>query len=360
MTSAGEIAARFQALLDELDDEADAAVRMSKLEQAIAIADSGKLEAEAFRARLMLVEEAVFNGRPELALVAFTWCVGKSDREPDRFPDSSPVTFMGTDLLWAYKWIVQELPGYPQFSREQIAKTLAEMEARYVRNAKSLRPVHMQRAQVALALRDDPSEVRAELEAYRRARRDRYADCRACEINFEAAVLADLGEHAASLEAAAPVLEGELGCAHVPHITYGYAVECAWALGRTGDAARWFETGYPLVSDNREFLRSIARHLTYAVAADRLDEAHRIVERHLPWAAEAFVLDRRLWFYVAARELARRTTEPLRVVLPPSVPFRRSDHTYAPAYLADALDREARSIAARFDARNGRGRVLDT
>lgn len=358
MTSPTEIALRFQELLAEVDDESDAAVRMSKLEQAIAIADSGKLDTEAFRARLMLVEEAVFNGRPELALVAFTWCVGKSDREPERFPDSNPVTFMGTDLLWAYKWIVQELPGYPQFTREQIQKTLMEMETRYARNAKSLRPVHMQRAQVALALRDDPAVVRAELEAYKRARRDRYADCRACEVNFEAAVLADLGDHDASLRAAAPVLDGDLGCAHVPHITYGHAVECAWALGRRDEAAHWFDTGYPLVSDNREFLRCIARHLAYAAAADRVEDARRIVERHLTWAAEAFVLDRRLWFYVAARDLARRTTEPIRVVLPTTVPFRRADHSYAPALLADALDREAQSIAARFDARNGRGRVL--
>jgi hypothetical protein len=112
------------------------------------------------------------------------------------------------------------------------------------------------------------------------------------------------------------------------------------------------------VSDNREFLRCIARHLAYAAAADRVEDARRIVERHLTWAAEAFVLDRRLWFYVAARDLARRTTEPIRVVLPASVTFRRTDHTYSPAHLADALDREARSIAARFDARNGRRRVL--
>jgi hypothetical protein len=359
VTARSEIAGRVRALLDALEEEPDPAVRMSKLEEAIAIADAGRLDDDAFRARLMLVEEAVFHGRPELALAAFAWCVAKCDREPDRFSDSTAVTPMGTDVLWAHKWIVQELPGYPQFSRERITRTLDEMEARYARNGKSLRPVFMQRAQVALMLRDDASEVRAHLEAYRRAPRDRYADCRACEINFEAGVLADLGEHRAALAAAEPVLDGTLGCAHVPHYTYGHALECAWALGEHAAAARCFELGYPLVRENREFLRCIARHLEYAVAAGRLDEARGIVERHLPWAAEAFVLDRRLWFYVAARNFAEVATEPIRTTLPHDVSFRQPSNRYDPKELAGALDREIESMAARFDARNGRGRVLD-
>src|SRR4028119_2137094 len=103
-------------------------------EEAVRLADiHGDLDLQ-IEAKMALVEAATFGGAPEKALVAFSWCLGQYDKNPDLISEY--------DLLWKYKWIVGHADAFPQISKIQIDGLLSDMTARYQRAGVSLRPIH--------------------------------------------------------------------------------------------------------------------------------------------------------------------------------------------------------------------------
>ena len=76
-------------------------------ERAMRQADlSGTFE-QRLEARMILTGHATFGGAPEVALVAFTWCLSHYD-EPD-------ARAWRASILWNYKWILRSLYRFPQF-----------------------------------------------------------------------------------------------------------------------------------------------------------------------------------------------------------------------------------------------------
>src|SRR5439155_17014048 len=105
----GSIVNDYQDAIDKLTEEAELTghgpAKIGLLEEAVRLADThGDTEA-GFNIRLTLMEASSFAGRPDLLLVAFSWCLAQHDRDPDLFGDE--------DLLWKYKWVVNHLPDFP-------------------------------------------------------------------------------------------------------------------------------------------------------------------------------------------------------------------------------------------------------
>src|SRR5437868_5986567 len=86
--------------------------KVAILEQAVQLADSLGDASESFDIRQQLIEAATFGGMEDRALVAFSWCLAQSDKDPDRFPEE--------DLLWKYKWILAGITDYPGISLAKI------------------------------------------------------------------------------------------------------------------------------------------------------------------------------------------------------------------------------------------------
>lgn len=333
--------------------------RIAKCEEAVRIADAGGATEEptAFSARLKLVEAATFGGYPEKAFVAFGWCAQKSAAEPDRFRESYLIPGFGllaTDFLWAFKWVTLQVPWYPQLSRAQIDETLDDMEARWRRHDLSLRPVYMQRTRLAQAMGDPPDDAMGWYRKWQWAPRDGYADCKACEVNFQMHFHAHREEHERAFEVAQPLLSGALSCSEVPHVTYGTLLASALALGRADEAREMHTKGYELIQSNRDFVATVAEHIDYLVAAGALEDARQLVERHLPWALDNRVAQRRMEFQKSARDLCaawESTTMALR--LPESHPLFRAEGSYEREVLRAHFAEEVATVAKRFDERNG-------
>ena len=69
-------------------DEVEAGpLRVELFERAVRIADTHNDLDLAFQMRMDLIEAATFGGMPEVSLVAFAWCLAKSDENPDRFDE---------------------------------------------------------------------------------------------------------------------------------------------------------------------------------------------------------------------------------------------------------------------------------
>ena len=350
---------RLQELFAELEELPNGPTKVATAEEAAALSDAVGDEALQYEARMAVLEASIFAGFPEKALVAFSWISAACDRSPDQFPESD--TLLGlfirrVDLLWAYKWVVQNTHGFPQITRRQVEKTLDDMATRYAKNGYSLRPVWMNRTRIAMAM-DAGTEGAAESFArWREAPRDLYADCAACEQHFQVDYHLYRGDLEQATQAAGPLLRGELACAEVPHMTYLRLVVPTWLGGDHGQATFYRERGYELCRGNRDFLEELAEIVEFDVIRGELDEALRVFQSHAQWLADSRVGSRRLRWFATLAGLFERLLEDrpeVELRLPSGFGPASGGPSYAVQPLADWAARESRQLAEAFDRRNG-------
>lgn len=327
-------------------DPGEARVRL--LEEAVRLADAHGDVSLAYDVREELIEAATFGGFPDKALVAFAWCRGQQKKNPERFDEAA--------LLWKQKWVVSRLDEFPHISRQRIQDALDDVEQCFARAGAGKRALLKLRYQSARELGDE-AEAAALWPRWLEAPRDALTDCRACELNDELTPYLDAGDYARMVEKARPLLEGRVGCAEVPHLTYGTVLYPLFKLGRLEQARDCHLGGYRLVAHNREFLATVGEHLEFLALTDNRARGLALLERHLGWALEHASHRDRFTFYLAARLLLERVLDDGRtdvsLRLTRSFPRHMPEGGYPARALLEWVDGQARELAARFDARNG-------
>jgi hypothetical protein len=343
----------YQEAIDKLTEEAEfvgnGAAKIGLLEEAVRLADThGDTEA-GFNVRLTLMDASTFAGRPDLLLVAFSWCLAQHDRDPDLFGDE--------DLLWKYKWVVNQLSGFPQISRQQIEAMLADMEIRFEEAGSTLHAVYQQKRDVLMDMGDREAAAQANDELAR-IERDWLSDCKACiaDIEVEHRVLDGADEEA--LEKAAPILRGRLSCAEVPQRTYAKVLLPLLRLGRPDEAMSFHLKGYRLIAGNPgNFITHIALHMEFLALTGNLAKAVKLIEKHLPSALENPSLGKRFDFFLACRlvldMLLAEDKKALKLRLPSTFPLYESKGRYLISNLIAWFANQTQDLAKRFDRRNG-------
>jgi hypothetical protein len=322
-------------------------LKVALLEEAVRLADLHGDTAVGFQVRMDLMEAGNFAGRPDVLLVAFSWCLAQHDRQPERFGV--------TELLWKYKWVISHLPEFPQISRAQIEDMLADMGRRFAQAGSTMHAVYHKRGEVHMMMGDQ----QAAAEAYAwmaRTPRDSLSDCRACVPDNEVEYLALMGRDEEALARAAPLLAGRLTCAEVPQRTFAQVLLPLLRLGRSPDAMHCHRQGYRQVAGQAVFLRHVALHLVFLVLTDNLPKAVKVLEKHLPIALEVPSLSCRFEFLLAGRLLLEHVAgerTQLKLHLPADFPLHGAKGTYVVADLLGWFMAQGQDLAARFDARNG-------
>jgi hypothetical protein len=320
------------------------------LERAVRLADSQNDIALGWEARDRLMDAATMGGYPEKTLVAFTWNLAQFDRHKEAYDWDEH------DLLWKYKWVINSLWSFPSISPAQIEAAFSDFAARLERAGYSRRTLYYFRAKYAHST-GDFAAAEAWRTQWERAQDDALSDCDACEASFAVDYLVSQRDDLAALEAAAPILNGRLRCAEVPHVTLARVLEPMLRLGRADDAVGAHQRGYRMVKDNQEFLVSTGQHLAFLAYTHNLPEALKLFEHHLPWALETADPERRFSFYSDALVLTRRLRDAgvahVHLRLPKTFAVQPEPDGYNVVALETALRVEASQIAAAFDARNG-------
>src|SRR5262245_42845756 len=140
-------------LLYQAEEMGRGPAQVALVEQAVQIADVHNDREAAFAARDELIEAATFSGRIDLALVAFSWCLAQCDRSPEDFDQDQ--------MLWKYKWVIENLADFPQISKRQIDDMFADMERRFVAAGSTRHAVHQIRRDVAVNMGDAATGDRA-------------------------------------------------------------------------------------------------------------------------------------------------------------------------------------------------------
>jgi hypothetical protein len=343
-----DLETRIGTLLEEADQLEEGPAKLATLEEAVRLADQQQHLELGDSIRGSLIRTATFSGFPEKALVAFSWRLAQSERDPQRFPED--------ELLCEYKWITDSLTGFPQITRRQIEEMLADMTRRYQRSSSSLRPIHKLRCQIAMAM-CEPALARKHHREWEKTPRDWNTDCPACEQNHRVRFHAFIGKKEEAIDLAGPILRGTLRCAEVPHATYALVLLPLVHLGRIEEAMNYHQKGYPLIHTHRKFLDEVSCHLLFLTLTQNLPEAVHLFEKHLLWAFQTRDLYWRWNFYLAAHFLLYRLgesdTKTLKLRLPESLPVYQEGGRYEVGELLGWVEGECRDLAKQFDARNG-------
>ncbi len=195
--------ADFQQLIWQARALSHGDAKVALLEEAVRMADSlGDVDA-GYRGRIKLVEAATFAGHQERALVAFAWCLAQSDANPGRFN--------AWQLMWRYKWMVGNLPSFPQIALSKMHAMLEDFHRRCREHGYGERPYLTLRWTNAW----ESGDFQEAKQAYREMRdtsREALTDCAACERNREVQWFAALREDEKALKLSEPIVRGRLSC----------------------------------------------------------------------------------------------------------------------------------------------------
>jgi hypothetical protein len=339
---------RIAELMQQAEGLERGPTQVGLLEEAVRLADLLVDLDLAFETRSTLIDAASFSGSPEKALVAFSWCLARIDREPGRFPEH--------DMLWRYKWVINSLPTFPQIHRPQIDSAVADMTRRIERVGSGMQPVYKVRFKIAGKM-GDLAEHQAAHDLWADSARSDLSDCLACDRDDEVRYLINLGCDAEAVAHARPILDGAQRCAVVPHNTLAWVLLPLVRLGRVAEAVPCHLKGYRLIARNRDFFAESSQHLQFLALTDNLAKGMKLFETHLPWALDTFDLLDRFQFSLSSSFLFQRLGESgkdtVRLRLPESFPGHQASGRYALADLAAWLDSDAEGLARRFDERNG-------
>ena len=338
--------ARVEELLDDASCLEEGPAKVLVLEEAVRVADTHGDAELGFEVRQDYIQAATFGGYPEKALVAFTWCLAHCDRAGG---------LLDHTMLWKYKWIGNALAELPHVPLAQINAVFDDMTARYDRAGISLRAVHKLRCGLAMGM-GDHAAARLHHRAWQQTPADSVSDCAACERNHRIKYLFFQGKHEEGMKSAAPILEGRLRCAEIPHATLARVLLPLLRLGRVEEAMAYHREGLRLVTRNPSFVCEVAMHMTFLALTDNLAHAVRLLERHLAWALEKEHHARRFDFFLAARftldRLEASGKSRVRLRLPQGFALYRDNGKYNVAELAAWFEADLQALAARFDARN--------
>ena len=184
-----------------------------------------------------------------------------------------------TDCLWKFKWIVSGVAKSSMIEKELIDEVNEAMLFYYERLELSLAAYYKALMNQNIDM-GDAREAKSNYELWKKLAKDDMADCKACEASGEIAYLNFIGEHAAALELAEPLLSGELTCSEVPHITYAPILFSMIALGRTWEAKTLLSKAAATIETNPRVVNQIAPLIEIAVRLDERETALSLARKH--------------------------------------------------------------------------------
>lgn len=241
---------RVNELLDESASLGIGPAQVSKVEEAVRLADSIGDEELAFGARIELLTAATFAGMPERSLVAFAWLLAKADADPERFDVEQ--------LLFPYRWIVEDVPYLLSVSAERVDALIDDMAERYERHWWWEHPVWEARMRWAMVRGASADEVEGLFVRWRREFARSENRMGGHEVHAAVLALLHMERWSDAIELAQPALDGAFEFEEeYPARTFAVLLQAA---RHTGDERRvlWRDRAAELCAGNQVFIREVS------------------------------------------------------------------------------------------------------
>ncbi|MEQ8786145.1 MAG: hypothetical protein RIC55_07590 [Pirellulaceae bacterium] len=340
-------------LLNAVADLPQSDAKLRQLERVVQLADADHDLETGLDARLTLIRTAVALEQSDKRIVAYLWCLGLYEREPERFRDSKRMFH----FLWWFKGLSGDMFEFPRISLDEIDKAHQRMQRVYEQRGLSLGPLWGAKFTLAMNL-GDIDQMREHRRRWQDSTRTILDDCAACILLDDVRFGVHEGRLDEAIDEAEPLLTGRVACGG------GHSVQSAVSntlrpmihTGRHDEAEKWGGRGYRLLRRPATDLYDAAAVLAYAANRDDRSKGLSIVERFLNLALHPPSPDQQLRFYLAAAGLMRKIADTGRrrkMRLPRAFPLYDESAMYQPSELADWFDAQSRPLIEQFDRRNG-------
>lgn len=315
--------------------------------EAIQIADANEDVELGYELRADLMErEWGLADRSEFVSL-FSWMLNAYDADPENFELE--------EMMWKYKWVINELYSNPAVPLQQLELVLQDYKRRLEENGYALRSYYSKLLNEAVD-QQDTRKSNEYLEKVNALPTDELSDCRACEMDTEVACLINQGDFDAAYTKALPLLQKQYTCAHVPVITFCQLCYMAIKQQKTEKAAELFAQAEEGLHDREEdtsLITSIGALIVYLFKTDKA-KGWEYIEKYLSWAATART-SRSFFFSLNMAEALREEDQEKQVnlELAEDHPLYNPSHTYLVKDLYHYYYSEALQQSKDFDERNG-------
>lgn len=317
--------------------------RTAAFEQLVARLEAEGPDAARAYAYAGLVESLVWGQEVDKAFVPFTRWLRWADEHPEHLDEGDWHL-----LHWSFKWMVADLMDYPAVSREQIERTLADMERRYALAGNGMNAVRHQR--FLWEWTRGTTEAGAAYDAWVTTPRDEFSQCEACEPGDRATYLVEAGRTDEAVRLLEATLPQDPRCATEPADMLALLQLAYLDVGRTADAARTHRRALAALDQAEgDMVAARGRHVVFLLRAGHHERAltRLVAEGHL--LVDATTPMRRLVFLRHAAGVTAwwSAREPGRAVAIEGVPAATV------AELDAWVLAQARALSAAFDERDG-------
>lgn len=278
-----------------------------------------------------------------LRLDNLLWCLAWIDEHPGELQPELLRT-----AIWDIKGRLEELSSNPDVPLAQIDELSAAYERHVRASGGSMHSVHSLRTRIAVTLGDD-KRAAAEKELRDTFPRDRFSDCRGCELTVDV-YLAMLGDRR---EEAVEMIETyfastEFQCEKQPHTLQSASLLPLTSLGRAAEARPHAIDAWSMLAELKDDPTAAGLVIHWYAATGQTQRTLELIEEYAPegltneWGR---IPGHRLYFLASAAYA-------LHLLTVQGHGDRRIIDEYV-CVLAARWEREARALAARFDARNG-------
>lgn len=249
-------------------------------------------------------------------------------------------------LHWFFKWVTSALLELPEVPIQTVHDWIGQMSDRYAAAGLKAQAVHAMRYHVA---EHTGADVDIAYDAWSTRPRDSMSDCEACEARYRGRYYALRGDDARAMRDWQPVLDGKLTCAEEPAATIASALLPMVRAGRLDDAVSAHRTGYRMVRGNVNLAVQAGEHIEFCALTGNGARGAELLAHSRGYFGEPRTLTD-LNFLGGVQVLLTRLVADGHGAVPVAGPPGTS-HTAES--LLDHVARDAATLAARFDARNG-------
>lgn len=312
----------------------------------------GPREALAFGLFSLIESYAFTPSEAERAIVPFTKLQRLWDSHPELFDEYDRHSF-----FWSFKWMVSDLQDYPTVPRDQIERTLDDMDSRYAQSGNGMSGVLHQRFQWAYTTGANDTE-----EWYRRwstEPRDDYSQCDACQPSEQGAYLIATGRVAEGVRTIEKALADHVSCGTEPGDMLSELALAYLKLGRDADAVSAHRRAMAELGSEQhgiDMSGTTARCVQFLATTRNIDAMKRLLVRNQHLLQDATKSPYKAWSI--ARDLGS-ATHIARELGHGDDPLVLTVKVSTVSELDEWLHDRARTIAALFDDRNGTTRVSD-
>lgn len=327
--------------------------RYKYLKKLIAEEDAAHNYGEAFELRYKYIGESVMHDDLFKGIIMFPEFMAYYDAHSDDCDQHS--------LMWAFKWILEDVVDFYQVSREKIEEYFEEFRKRCEEYGISLRTYYMKKMNFYSYF--DIDKMRECHKNFRRLERDRLSDCAACEMNNDIRMEIRHGSEKKAMDMLADMRRRGISCAEVPEVTFGECVKHFTETGNIPEAEYYAEMMMPMVKGReKNFLKEISNVLLLK-ALTAPNDAYDIFKRSVNVFLESKNPDMRFYFAHAAAEFfdaaINNDHKTIIIKLPHTFPLYNASDEYELEKMRDHFAEIAKEIADKFDERNGSGYYND-